>query len=808
MRAVSENPELAGVAGVEIRRVIRIVWLLGAALACIAGISAGLLVQIRPQMGQDLLLPLFAAAILGGIGSVPGAMLAGLIVGLSEAFAVQLVGAEWRAAVAFVILVLVLLLAPAGHLREGGMSLDLVSYGAFFLTMALTYAVICLGLNVQWGQTGLFNVGIAGFVAVGAYVSALLTTPDDPNRFGGFGLPIAVGWIGGALATSLVSFLIGALTIRLRADYLAIATFGVAVVVQLVALNLEPVTGGPFGIGFIPRPFADQAGDPLTFSLANLGVLTAIVLLLYLVLERLARSPWGRVLRAIREDEQAALALGKNAVKFRLQAFAIGGGIMGLAGAVQAHFIGFIAPDNYVPMLTFQVWAMLIVGGSGNNKGAILGAVLVWGIWAASAAAVSAIFPPGEQARAAALQIVMIGVALCAILLLRPRGILGEERVVSRHLGGARAFQSTERPPMPKAPDRTTIAGNLSISRLVCGLWQVADIEKSGETIDPERGADALQAYAEAGFDTFDMADHYGSAEIITGRLLSRYPMGEKRPLAFTKWCPEPGPMTADVVRKGVQERLDRLGVEKVDLLQFHWWTFEHPAWLDALHEMAELKKEGLIGAIGVTNFDAAHLRVALSDGVPLATNQVSFSLVDRRAAGELSALCREKGVKLLAYGTLCGGFLSEKWLGKPEPAEITDWSRSKYKRFIDVAGGWQAFQGVLGAASEIARKHGVSISNVATRWVLEHEAVAAAIIGARLGESEHRDDNLKVFGFALDARGPCAPRRGFCRDEADPWRLRRRIPQAALSHRVRRPQPPSRCHPIGVQGGAGARPA
>ncbi len=318
------------------------------------------------------------------------------------------------------------------------MNLELISYGAFFLTMALTYAIICLGLNVQWGQTGLFNVGIAGFVAIGAYVSALLATPDAVNRFGGFGLPIAVGWIGGALATSVVSFLIGALTIRLRADYLAIATFGVAVVVQLAALNLESVTGGPFGIGFIPRPFAELAGDPLWFSLANFGVVAALVVVLYLVLERLARSPWGRVLRAIREDEQAALALGKNAVKFRLQAFAIGGGIMGLAGAVQAHFIGFIAPDNYMPMLTFQVWAMLIVGGSGNNRGAILGAVLVWGIWAASAGAVAALFPPGEQARAAALQIVMIGVALCAILLLRPRGILGEERVVSRHLGKPR----------------------------------------------------------------------------------------------------------------------------------------------------------------------------------------------------------------------------------------------------------------------------------------------------------------------------------------------------------------------------------
>lgn len=302
---------------------------------------------------------------------------------------------------------------------------------------------------------------------------------------------------------------------------------------------------------------------------------------------------------------------------------------------------------------------------------------------------------------------------------------------------------------MPITPERTTLAG-LDISRLLCGLWQVADLEKGGETLDPERGADALQAYAKAGFDTFDMADHYGSAEIITGRLLARYPTG-KRPLAFTKWCPEPGPMTADVVRKGVQERLDRLRVDRVDLLQFHWWSFEHPAWLDALHEMARLRQEGLIGAIGVTNFDAAHLALALADGIPLASNQVSFSLIDRRAAGALSEVCSRSGVRLFAYGTLCGGFLADKWLGAPEPTSIPDWSRSKYKRFIDAAGGWGAFQGLLAAAGEIARKHKVSISNVATRWVLEHQAVAAAIIGARLGESEHRDDNLKVFSLALN---------------------------------------------------------
>lgn len=315
---------------------------------------------------------------------------------------------------------------------------------------------------------------------------------------------------------------------------------------------------------------------------------------------------------------------------------------------------------------------------------------------------------------------------------------------------------------MPKTPDHITIGDGLAVSRLICGLWQVADMERSGTPLNPERGADALQAYARAGFDTFDMADHYGSAEIIAGRLLARYKGEAGRPLAFTKWCPEPGPMTADVVRRGVQERLDRLGVDKVDLLQFHWWTFEHPAWLDALHEMARLKEEGLIGAIGVTNFDAAHLALALADGVPVATNQVSFSLVDRRAAGALSELCARTGVKLFAYGTLCGGFLSNKWLARPEPTSIPDWSRSKYKRFIDTAGGWDAFQGILAAAGEIGRKHGVSVSNVATRWVLEHEAIAAAIIGARIGESEHRDDNLKAFGFALDAEDKARLEKAF----------------------------------------------
>jgi aryl-alcohol dehydrogenase-like predicted oxidoreductase/enamine deaminase RidA (YjgF/YER057c/UK114 family) len=302
---------------------------------------------------------------------------------------------------------------------------------------------------------------------------------------------------------------------------------------------------------------------------------------------------------------------------------------------------------------------------------------------------------------------------------------------------------------MPPRPDRLRLSDRIEISRALTGLWQVADIEKDGATIDPDTGAGWLADYSAAGFDSFDMADHYGSAEIIAGRLLARGL--SPKPMVFTKWCPPPGPMTPEVVRAGVTERLERLGVDRVDLLQFHWWSFEHPAWLDALHELARLREEGLIAELGVTNFDAAHFNLALSDGVPLLTNQVSFSLMDRRAAGELAEVCERHGAWILGYGTLNGGFLSDRWVGQPEPASIADWSKMKYHRFIGAAGGWDAFQGVLRAAAQVADKHGVSISNVATRWVLEQRRVAGVIIGARLGENFHAEDNLRLFSFAFD---------------------------------------------------------
>ena len=307
-----------------------------------------------------------------------------------------------------------------------------LSYGSFFLVFALTYAIIVLGLNLQWGYTGLFNVGVAGFVAVGAYTSALLTTPAVADRVGGFGWPVGLGWLAAMGVSGMVGLFVGALALRLRHDYLAIATFGVAVTIQLVATNAQWLTGGTFGVQFIPKPLQGWLGTGLAWNAAYLALVLALLAAVYAALEALVRSPWGRVLRAIREDEDAAASLGKRAITYRLQSFVIGSMLMGLGGAVYAHFVGYVAPEDFLPILTFQLWAMLIVGGSGNNRGAVLGALLVWGFWAAAGALLRGFIPQAEQARAAALQVVLIGVLIALMLVLRPRGLLGEAVKVSR----------------------------------------------------------------------------------------------------------------------------------------------------------------------------------------------------------------------------------------------------------------------------------------------------------------------------------------------------------------------------------------
>jgi branched-chain amino acid transport system permease protein len=221
-----------------------------------------------------------------------------------------------------------------------------------------------------------------------------------------------LGWLGAMAASGLAALVVGVAALRLREDYLAITTFGIAVVIQLVALNAQALTGGPFGIQSIPKPLVGLLGTGFAWNLAYLGIVLLVLATAYMALERLVASPWGRVLRAIREDEAAAASLGKHARAFRLQAFVIGSMLMGLGGALYAHFVGYIAPEDFLPVLTFQVWAMLIVGGSGNNLGAILGAVIVWAIWSVSGGLIREILPASEQARGAALQVVLIGVLI------------------------------------------------------------------------------------------------------------------------------------------------------------------------------------------------------------------------------------------------------------------------------------------------------------------------------------------------------------------------------------------------------------
>ncbi len=266
---------------------------------------------------------------------------------------------------------------------------------------------------------------------------------------------------------------------------------------------------------------------------------------------------------------------------------------------------------------------------------------------------------------------------------------------------------------------QTTIqlADGLEISRVVTGLWQIADMERDGTTLDPMATSKYMQPYLDAGLTSFDMADHYGSSEIIAGTFKNS--LDDKNQVQlFTKWVPKPGKITREDVREAVNTALDRMQQSSIDLMQFHAWYYPDASWLDGLFYLKELQEEGLIKHIGVTNFDAAHLRIALASGIPIVSNQICHSLIDQRAMGKMADVCKEYGVKLLAFGTLAGGFLTDKWLGKPEPSQeaLTTWSQMKYKRFIDAAGGWQPYQNVLQTVKNIAEKHHASIANIATK--------------------------------------------------------------------------------------------
>ncbi len=309
----------------------------------------------------------------------------------------------------------------------------------FYLSIAIIFAILALGFNIQWGYTGLFNAGIAGFFLIGAYVAAIAITPPSPpiiiggvpvypGHLGGYQLPFVAGVLLAMLASGTSAALIALPTLRLRADYLAIATIAFAEIVRIFAINLESVTGGTIGIILIPRPIQFNPPDPFLNAVTIVGIGATILLILLLVLQFMAESPWGRVLRATRDDEEATMALGKDTFRYKLQAFALGGALMGLAGALFAVTLVYIEPSSsFAPSVTFSVWVMVIVGGSGNNRGAILGAFLIYGMeWLS--VQLKDFVPDVLKDTIFYIRLMVIGALLILLVLYRPEGILREKK--------------------------------------------------------------------------------------------------------------------------------------------------------------------------------------------------------------------------------------------------------------------------------------------------------------------------------------------------------------------------------------------
>ncbi|RSM05379.1 hypothetical protein CDV31_009617 [Fusarium ambrosium] len=303
--------------------------------------------------------------------------------------------------------------------------------------------------------------------------------------------------------------------------------------------------------------------------------------------------------------------------------------------------------------------------------------------------------------------------------------------------------------PFPHTAKETFVLGDRILPRIFSGLWQMSSA--AWGSAPTSKIFEQFSTHVQTGFTAFDMADHYGDAEVIFGRFWSLYPHKDAI-FTATKYCIfHHVDITREAVQADVSERCQRLQQDKIDLLQFHWQFWDDPGYLDALRYLQEDRR---VGMIGLCNFNTQHLLRAIESGVHVHTNQVQFSLIDSRPVEKMGEACKRHGVKLLTYGTLCGGFLAEKWLNKPEPdvysASITP-SQRKYHGIISNWGGWELFQRLLRTLDGIAKKRDVTISNVATRWVLDFPYVGAVIIGARMGVSEHTSDNQATFGWSLD---------------------------------------------------------
>ena len=284
-------------------------------------------------------------------------------------------------------------------------------------------------------------------------------------------------------------------------------------------------------------------------------------------------------------------------------------------------------------------------------------------------------------------------------------------------------------------------------------MWQVSG---GHGQINPDSAILEMLEYHKDGFTTWDLADIYGPAESYIGEFRKQLPTNElSKSQALTKFVPNPGPMTKSIVEYYIDQSLHKMNTDSLDLVQFHWWDYNNPSYLDALNHLSKLRDEGKIKHLGLTNFDTQRIKIMIEKGFKLVSNQVQYSILDQRPEKLMAPFCQKHGISLLTYGTLLGGFLSEKYLNSPDPhkADLVTSSLQKYYNMIDAWGGWKLFQELLHVLSQIAKKHDSSIANVSAKFILDKPAVAGVIIGARLGISEHRQDNARVFDLQLDSQ-------------------------------------------------------
>jgi aryl-alcohol dehydrogenase-like predicted oxidoreductase len=295
--------------------------------------------------------------------------------------------------------------------------------------------------------------------------------------------------------------------------------------------------------------------------------------------------------------------------------------------------------------------------------------------------------------------------------------------------------------------EKTILGNDLEICRILNGMWQVAG---GHGQINSELAIEDMKKYQESGFTTWDLADIYGPAESLIGNFSKKI---EQNFQAFTKFVPNPGPMSNSTVTHHIDESLKKMNVKCIDLLQFHWWDYQDSSYLDVLKHLSKLQKEGKIKYLGLTNFDTERIKIIIENNFKIISNQVQYSILDQRPEKIMVPFFVRHGIQIISYGTLLGGFFSEKYLNVDEPtrADLTTASLQKYKNMIDIWGGWELFQELLGVLNIISKKYDCSIANIATKFILDKPQVAGVIIGARLGMSSHREDNSKVFELKLE---------------------------------------------------------